>query len=128
SNNEIDLAITYTGQFPETYKSTILYSDLPVCMARRGHPLLKRERIKIPDYLKCQHVALVYDELSATLLGDRLLKKNGFEKRNIKLRIRSPLAALSILAQSDMLLTVSETFAHHYSRKFNLDYRKLAKL
>lgn len=123
SHDEISMAITYPGYIPEQCKTAVLFKDEPVCMARQGHPLLKQDAINIRDYLKYEHVVIIYDELSSTTLGDRVLMKHGFAKRKIKVTTRSPLTAMSLIANTDMLLTITKSFALQFHRNFNLQYR-----
>lgn len=122
-NHEIALAITYASQFPDSCKSTLLFKDDPVCMARKHHPLMKQKAIRIQDYLKEKHVAVIYDEHSPTLLGDRILHKHGFEKRKVKLMVRSPLTALSIISDSNLVLTITKSFAAQFAEQFHLTFR-----
>lgn len=126
-NNEIELAITYANQLPESCKSTFLYKEQPVCLARKNHPLMKKKEVELNDYTKYEHAILVYDELSSQPLGDRLLKQHGIQARNIKLRVRSPLSALPVIATSEMLFTMGKMFCDRYGKSFGLEYRPFCK-
>ena len=88
---------------------------------------MKKKEIELNDYVKYKHAILVYDELSSQPLGDRLLKQHGVQARNIKLRVRSSLSALPVIATSDMLFTMGKIFSDRYGKSFGLEYRPFSK-
>ncbi len=122
--NEIDIAITYGLNLPESLKSTLILTDDIVCMGRKTHPIFEYNQIPVKEYLRYEHIVLVYDELSK-LSGDELLKTKGYPPRNIAMTVSSVLGILPMLERSDRLFSINKVFAESYAKNFNLDYRPL---
>lgn len=122
--DDIQLAITYPFGVPEGCKTKKLLTDKPVCIARPQHPLMKYKKIPLKQYLKYEHIVLIYDE-TPTLSGDRLLQQLGYSKRTIAFTVTNALTVLPIIAKSDLLFSIGELFAKQFVKPFNLDYRLL---
>lgn len=124
SKGKIDLAITYQRQLPEGMKTSLLLQDKIVCVADAKHPILKHKRIPIKQYLAGSHIALVYTDLNK-LLGDALLKEQGYSTRNIAASTTDALSALAMIKGTERLFAINEKFANRYAKIFDLDYRPM---
>jgi DNA-binding transcriptional LysR family regulator len=79
-----------------------------VVVARRGHPLVE-DGLDLDTYLRAEHV-LVTSRPQGLGPEDRALSRVGCT-RNIQARCKQINTAMRVVASSDMLLTMSETFA-----------------
>lgn len=89
-----------------------------VVVARRGHPDA-REALSLESYLGADHV-LVTSRLHGLGPEDVALAREG-RRRRIRARCQQINTAMRMVASSDILLTVSETFA----RRANLSFDNL---
>lgn len=124
-SDDIDLAITYGFVLPDLSRSIPLLSDPPVCIASRNHPLMRYKTIPIREYLRFEHIVIVYKD-EPVLFGDRILEQKKYSQRKIAMKVANATAVLPILTSTDLILTTGESFAKQYAKKFRLDYRPLA--
>jgi DNA-binding transcriptional LysR family regulator len=118
----IDLAITFGLNMPNDAKSVCLSQENVVCMGRQHHPVFQKMNPSIKDLLSYEHIILHYQGLSRDGFGDRALIEQGYTRRKSPLCLPSALIALSILPQSDLLFSINESFAKHFSNQFDLTY------
>lgn len=123
-NDDIQLAITYGFVLPELCKATNLMKYRPICLARRDHPLMKYKTIPVKQFLKYEHIVMIYHE-APTLLGDRFLKDHGYPERKIALTVTNAMMVLPIIEKTDLIFSIGEKFAEQFAKKFKLDYRPL---
>lgn len=109
ANGSIDLAIDIALPLSEGVRRLKLVADRMVVVARRGHPHVTKA-LKLETYLAQDHV-LVTSRRKGPGLEDVELNARGL-KRRIRLRCRSHLAALRAVAQTDLVLTMAERYAH----------------
>ena len=78
---------------------------------RKGHPLAK-DKISLDDYLSLTHIH-ISSRRSGLGLVDLALGKMGIQ-RKIALRSQHYLMASQVMQQTDMAMTVPESFAHRH--------------
>ncbi len=86
-----------------------------VVMARKGHPTVGKT-LDVETYLKQDHI-LVSSRRSGLGLEDVELSRQGLQRR-IRLRCQHYFAACSVVSQTDLILTMPETYARIASQQF----------
>lgn len=89
-----------------------LFEDRYVCAIRKGHPLAK-EKISLDEYLSLSHIH-ISSRRSGLGLVDLALGKMGLQ-RKVALRSQHYLMAHEVMQQTDMAMTVSESFARRHA-------------
>jgi DNA-binding transcriptional LysR family regulator len=82
--------------------------DQLVVVARKNHPLA-RKGLDLKTYLRCGHV-VVSSRRTGPGIEDVELSRRGLQ-RNVKLRCQHYFAACRVVAQTDLILTMPETYA-----------------
>lgn len=112
---EVNAVIDVFLPLPGTIHREHLSSAPQVVVARKGHPLVDGE-IDVQTYLACEHV-LVTSRPTGPGPEDIALSRNG-QARNIRARCQQINTAMRVVSSSDMLLTMSETFARRANLLF----------
>ncbi|MFT5782267.1 MAG: DNA-binding transcriptional LysR family regulator [Pseudomonas sp.] len=89
-----------------------LFEDRYVCAIRKGHPLAK-EKISLDEYLSLSHIH-ISSRRSGLGLVDLALGKMGLQ-RKVALRSQHYLMAHEVMQQTDMAMTVAESFARRHA-------------
>jgi DNA-binding transcriptional LysR family regulator len=113
----LDFAI---GPFPRgahqpggAIASTPLYVDHLVCVARVGHPHIKRA-LSAAQFLESSHVVIYYPASGAGIV-DQLLVERGEQRRKIAMEVSHFTTAVFAAAQSDLIASVNSRIARHLS-------------
>ena len=120
----LDAAI---GFFPEANTlepgiySHELFVEENVCMARKGHPLM-RKRFTLRQFAAASHVAVFYRADSRGLI-DNILAGHGLRRR---LQAATPhfLTVPYVVAESDLIAVVPAGLAARFRKKLPLEVRK----
>ena len=122
---QIDLAIGYFD-FPlnsETqFVAEQLYSENYVLAGRRDHPLLVND-IELGDVARARHLLISPYGPNRNLV-DHALHLKGL-KRNIQTVVPSLFAALSIVENSDLVVTLPRRVAQNNARRFDIAHKPL---
>lgn len=113
----IDLATCTVADVPAAIHGRGVGSDRFVCVVREGHPLIE-QGLDIESYATHPH-ALITMGGSRKGAIDYLLEQQGL-KRRIALRVPHFVAALALVAQSDLLLTVPYGLAKSCAAQYQL--------
>ena len=89
-----------------------LMEDRYVCAMRKGHPLATKEKLTLDEYLSLTHIH-ISSRRSGLGYVDLALGKMGIQ-RKIALRSQHYLMASQVMQQTDMAMTVPESFAHRH--------------
>ena len=108
----IDFAVDAPLNTDPQVRHVKLLEDRYVCAMRKGHPLAK-DKISLDDYLSLTHIH-ISSRRSGLGLVDLALGKMGIQ-RKIALRSQHYLMASQVMQQTDMAMTVPESFAHRHS-------------
>jgi DNA-binding transcriptional LysR family regulator len=100
----------------EHIRHTPIGMDPLVVVARKQHPRIKK-KLDLETYLAQEHI-LASSRRSGPGLEDMELARQGHQ-RNIRLRCQHYFAACSVVSQTDLLLTMPETYARIASRQFD---------
>lgn len=120
-NGSLDFVFALTTTpLPPGAESESLGEDRLALIMRRGHPA-ENQKWTIEDYARFNHasIGIMGDGLSEL---DAQLAVHGV-KRRIALTTPHFIAALAAVSASDMVTTISESFAKHFAANFNLSYR-----
>ena len=98
-----------------------LFAEQNVCIARKGHPLMKN-RFTLTEFAAANHVGVFYRDETVGLV-DNLLAEYGLRRR---LRATTPhfLTAVQVVANSDLIATVPAGLAAHFRRDAGLEIRR----
>ena len=88
-----------------------IYEDDYVLIARKGHPIMKKKKIEMEEYLSLSHMH-VSNRKSGIGLVDMALNKLGCS-RKISLRSQNFLVAPYVIERSDKTITTTKGFAKH---------------
>jgi DNA-binding transcriptional LysR family regulator len=108
STGTLDLAIDVPLSLSEKVRRKRLSSDRLVVVARRGHPRM-RVGFKLGTYLGEEHV-MVTSRRKGGALEDFALSERGLRRR-VRLRCRSHTAAMRVVSETDLVLTLPERYA-----------------
>jgi DNA-binding transcriptional LysR family regulator len=90
----------------------------PVVVARKSHPQLSAGRLSLETYLEMGHV-LVSSRAKGQGLEDLSLARRGLE-RKIVTRCQTLATAVDILENSDLLLTIPESYLGRFTNQGQL--------
>jgi DNA-binding transcriptional LysR family regulator len=125
ATGRFDLAI---GFYPEqsaldpSTQSHDLFAEDHVCIARRGHPLM-RSRFGLREFAAARHVGIFYRPDARGLI-DNILATHGL-RRCLLAALPDFLSVPNIVAQSDLIAVVPAGLAAHYGMTLPLAVRKV---
>jgi DNA-binding transcriptional LysR family regulator len=116
------------GFFPEVNaldprtRSVDLFAEENVCIARQGHPLM-RKRFTLREFASAGHVGVFYRDDTRVGLVDNILAGHGLRRR---LQATTPhfLSAVSVVAESDLIAVVPAGLAARFRKPLRLEVRK----
>jgi len=117
SLGRVDLAVGPLPELGSEFFQRRLFRQRYVCMFRPGHPMDKAE-ITMQDFEQAEHV-VVTAAGSGHARVDEILARSGVQ-RNIRLRVPHFAALADIVASTDLVATVTETFAKRSAAFFGL--------
>ncbi|KAF1023684.1 MAG: PCP degradation transcriptional activation protein [Paracidovorax wautersii] len=110
-----DLAL---GLFAELAKSSLhvqhLSTQRMVCLVRQDHPTVRSSRVDMAGFLALSHVVVRPTGLSQELFESRLKAQGG--TRRVQLVTEHFMAVPSIIAATDLIVTVPRPIADYYAR------------
>lgn len=116
-HGEIDVKLGRGGSVPDGCRATLLARETLVCVMRRGHPA-SRKPLTSARYAALSHLVIAPHGGERTKL-DNVLAEQGLE-RHVAMTLSHFLVAPFIVADSDLILTVSARVAKVFSRKLGL--------
>ena len=108
SAGTLDLAIDVLLPLSEHVRRHRITADRLVVVARKGHRLI-RAGFSLATYLKHDHV-MVTSRRKGSSLEDLSLSERGMRRR-VRLRCRNYAAALRVVSETDLVLTMPERYA-----------------
>ena len=116
SMGTIDAAMDVLLPLSDKVKRKRVGLDPLVVVARKGHPGVKR-KLNLVTYLKQRHI-LVSSRRAGPGLEDVELSRRGLQRR-IQLRCQHYFSACRVVSQTDLILTMPESYARIASRMFD---------
>ncbi|MEO8185929.1 MAG: LysR substrate-binding domain-containing protein, partial [Burkholderiaceae bacterium] len=108
-NGRIDSAVSAAALRHANLRRTLISTDSLVVLASQQHPIAKGDAISIEQYLQCDHLAVVNDG-SYTSDEDTVLSRAGYS-RSIRMQVQRYVGAMSIVANSELLVTMPNHYA-----------------
>lgn len=114
---KVDFVISATDSQAASLYRTTLYEEDFVCLLSSENPVIKK-KLTLKNYLAMKHCLVSITGYGPGLV-DTILAKEKL-KRNVTIRIPYFLAAASIVAESDLIVTLPRHLAEMLSRQENL--------
>ena len=105
----IDAAVSAMELRSPNLRRVRISTDTIVVLANRNHPIANGDSISIEQYLQCQHLAVINDK-TYTSDEDTILSRAGFT-RSIRMQVQRYVGAMSIVANSELLVTMPNHYA-----------------
>lgn len=118
----LDLATTMLDDAPAELHGRVLGEDRPVCVMRRSHPL-SGKTLEEGDYLAWKHVRISGGGDKDSFI-DRHLQQHG-HSRDVRLQVPFYAAAMRVVSDSDMLVTLPEHIAVRLSGLYAVEWSPL---
>ena len=110
ANGKIDFALDINIPVSKQIRRKKVGEDFLVAIVRKNHPMLNsNSELSIDDYLQGKHV-LISSRIDGMGVEDHILSKLG-HNREIAVRCQNYYAANLIVSQSDLILTIPQTYA-----------------
>lgn len=111
--NEIDFAIGYYADYPDRFRGVTLFEERYVCVMRRGHPLARKRRITLEEFVAAKHLLITLTG-EATGFVDRMLSERGLSRR-VAMTVNQFLVAPLVIQNSDMIITLALRTAKRFA-------------
>lgn len=108
-NGRIDAAVSAADLRNSNIRRSLISKDSLVVLAGKHHPIARGDSISLEDYLRCDHLAVVNDKSYATE-EDTILSRAGYS-RSIRMQVQRYVGAMSIVANSELLVTAPKLYA-----------------
>jgi DNA-binding transcriptional LysR family regulator len=114
---DLALGLFPNQELPALYAQQLFMHTI-VCLVRADHPTVTSSRISMRRFLELSHAA-VHPVGRSHELFEALLKEKGFTRR-VQMKTVHFLSVPSIIAATDMIVTVPQTIADYFIRIENL--------
>ena len=124
-NGDIDFLVGWNMKPAPILRSRLLFTDKLVCIARTDHPELRNNDLTYQKYVSIPHVQ--YDIPGKTTTGqllDERLSRDGY-RQNVKFRVQNFVTVAEVVANSNLLSTLSQRFALHFLKHYPLKILEL---
>lgn len=112
-----DLAVGIYGELPQEMRNRQLLTDRFVCVIRRDHPVITG-RLSLEAFVRLSHVQVAPRGKPGGYLDD-VLRERGL-KRTVARAVPYFFSALSLISQTDYVLTISERIAKRHAADLGL--------
>ncbi len=120
---EIDIAIAgYFGNLPEGFYQQKLFENDFVCIARKNHPLIK-SKLTLDLYASLEHLLISPQGDLYGLIDERLLPYK--KTRKVVAGFENYLTPAWLVAESQMVISVSRTLGEFYEKNFKVSLHEL---
>ena len=106
---DIDLAVGWLPQLPESVRRARLFEEHYVCMTRADHPLGRKAPLTLKEFLSARHV-LITSMGSGHQTLERTLAERGVQD-NVALRVPHFVVVPLIIAHTDLIVSVPSRVA-----------------
>ena len=116
----IDFLVGWNMKPAPTLRSRLLFTDKLVCIARHDHPELRNAELTYEKYIDIPHVQ--YDIPGKTTTGQLLeerLSRDGY-RHNVQLRVQNFVTVAEVVANTNLISTLSERFAMRFLKHYPL--------
>ncbi len=121
SQGKIDLAVGHLPELGTAFFQRRLFRQRYVCLFRPGHAMDKKT-VSMRDFEAAEHIVVTAAGTGHAQV-DEILAQHGVQ-RKIRLRVPHFVALADIIATTDLVATVTWTFAERCAKYFGLRYVK----
>ena len=111
-HGRVDLSF-YVAAPPAAFRQQLLFEDICVCVMSADHPLAKRKRLTLREYLRCAHVVIDIIDGEQPLIANRLGELGVARRAAVTLPLN--LAALATLPGTNMVATLNRRLVERYA-------------
>ncbi len=111
-HGRVDLSF-YVAAPPAAFRHELLFEDICVCVMSADHPLAKRKRLTLDEYLHCSHLVIDIIDGEQPLIANRL-RELGVARRaalTLPLNVGAPAA----LPDTNLVATLNKRLVDRYS-------------
>jgi len=119
-SGDIDFLLGWNMKPAPALRSRLLFTDKLVCIARSDHPALRNGGLTYEQYVSIPQVQ--YDIPGKTTTGQLLeerLSRDGY-RHNVKFRVQNFVTVAEVVANTDLISTLSERFAMRFLKHYLL--------
>lgn len=113
---EMDIAVVPGGEYPARFATRVLYEERFAIAMRMAHP--DRTRLCLETYCRAKHL-VVSNSGDPYGFVDTALTDEGLSRR-VALTVPNSMAALAVLADSDMVAALPERFIAMHGNRFGV--------
>ncbi len=125
SEEEADLSLGKLDMTAYEFEKELLFQDKIICIMNKKHPLARKRKISLKEYLNYQHVAIRHAHDRDTSLTDETLASLNVS-RPIKVHLTYMGSVLQLIKASENLLgSITEKIAKMYQDQFNFVIKPL---
>ncbi len=124
-SGDIDFLVGWNMKPARILRSRLLFTDKLVCIARTEHPELRDNHLTYEKYVRIPHVQ--YDIPGRTTTGQLLedrLSRDG-HGQDVKFRVQSFITVAEVVANSNLISTLSQRFAVGFLKHYPLKILEL---
>lgn len=107
----LDLSF-YFAPPPASLRQELLLDDVMVCVMSAGHPLAKRKRLSLDDYLRCSHLVIDVIDGEQPLIANRLRDLGTVRRPALTLPLHA--MASAVLPETNLVATLPRRFVDTY--------------
>ena len=114
---DYDLAVGKIFQLSSPVKTQLLFKDTGVCIINPQHPLAKKKKITLKDYLSYQHIAVCADNPSFPPVIEQSLAQLNVQ-RNIQISLPFVVSIFTLIENSkNLIATIMKSTALRFQHK-----------
>jgi len=110
-HGRLDLSF-YVAPPPAAFRQELLFEDICVCVMSADHPLAKRKRLTLDEYLRCSHLVIDIIDGEQPLIANRL-RELGVARR-AALTLPLNFGAPAALPGTDLVATMNRRLVDRY--------------
>jgi DNA-binding transcriptional LysR family regulator len=103
-HGKLDLSF-YVAAPPRELRRELLFDDICVCVMSSDHPLAKRKRLNLDEYLRCSHLVIDIIDGEQPLIAHRLRELGATRRRALTLPLYA--GALASLPDTNLVATLN---------------------
>jgi DNA-binding transcriptional LysR family regulator len=111
-HGRVDLSF-YVAAPPAPFIGRLLFEDICVCVMSADHPLARRRRLRLDEYLRCSHLVIDIIDGEQPLIADRLRGLGVARRAAVTLPLN--LAALAALPGTNLVATLNRRLVRRYA-------------
>jgi DNA-binding transcriptional LysR family regulator len=110
-NGRVDLSF-YVAAPPAAFRQELLFEDICVCVMSADHPLAKRKRLTLDEYLGCPHLVIDIIDGEQPLIADRLTELGVARRAALTLPLN--VGAPAALPETNLVATLNRRLVDRY--------------